>query len=1368
MDVTIQRWLALVQDEELELECGEDIDRIQRSIAEDAPLRILEQIKDSAVAISLHSPGPILAIVNFRKHLTANPHWKLRFRFVTTSGITTERPSAFPDGAAGIVVWQEVQQGKPQANERLSGIRQLLATCKQLPTLGSADWAAFQTFVSTAPNQEFLDFVQRLEWSVNELPSSQLRETTIELLGARYGPSGSDAETLYERLFLFVFKTLSIPGPKRLNQATLELEARRKTPRAEDQQILVVIRSLLRSLEERVETLEIQHREMLEILTQSKVGEIYSGSKPDIIVDAPPLVDKAVPREGAVLTLLDILKSRTWCGLVGPSSSGKTQLLVLLWHAFNGNKIWVRLRHRSPEDSCLILDRCLEIGSGIHRSLLFESWYNDVCRRLGSRTLILIDDLEVSDDPSLEARLSLLTRACAAHGAKIVSTSHEVLHAHMKELLGDRFYEVDVPAFTGEEVRDLLGRFGAPPERAQFFTPIVVAVTRCNAALVRAAAQFLSVRKWAANRDTVNRLLLGDFAKGLEPSVRKSLIATTTDDIRELIYRLRLVGIEFSRKDLDIVAAVTPPIRMPMDKLSPVIGLWIQKEPHGRYSVSPLLDRLQPDLSPTVFNEVHLALGEAILQKRHKTLLDGFSAINHFIAASQIETAAYILAQGLSAIVESKHTVVEDWGFTYFWADSPLPRVIPLILRLYIRGLQVAALYKKGRPIDSLLEDFDRLADQADQADLVGVVLGAGIIAAHVGGERPIIGNACALRMLRATSGAVLPNGEPFQIPTISAPENVFWMTAHGIRSSIDLSDWVRTISQLSKEQQLRLLEARDSETGLLLLCDGVWDRERKKPPEQQDWESVDEQLQQLEELAAQIGHLLFRACVARSRIIAHSELQGDLRKAKDEGVRVYPIVESDAKARFVVAQALGQQFAYHDQMTEAREWTEKAAAADTMVFPLLRRDAFLLLSRANESSPAVSLRLCARAVEIVRSARQSTSLIAATLGEYAIMRWKYGDRIGSFSSWQEAVSVLMSHRSETAHWKRTFVVCGHCVGYYASIMSTGAHPTPDHAAPYPGIFGGADPPDELYDRSREPVLFVQIALLANKLGLLAESAVWVSRGMEDAERIGSTAATDGFAWLGVPDAINRLEFKRAIELARITTKHQYANPDDLRRMGIRDPETWEQRRKALEQAGRGDVNAMLIAFLPIAIKTACEFLRNPDRGRDLALTAAAVCDGISRRTPEDKRWEVGTKLITELFVKPDDWRELIKRGEQLNDEGETALGEICYLGVILWSGLAQSLATQCHLFMFAERYFSRAFEGIYSGIICPFAKEFWKVALKNRSFDLRMPIYTAKQIQAAFEEPAQNQVKPILRAAVSDLGIRLPIETREWLFSSS
>jgi hypothetical protein len=80
IDLTIQRWLELKDDEILELERGEDLDVIQLA-GEDVPeTRILEQMKRrSTSAISLKSGDALTAVAHFCEHRKNNPSVRLRF-----------------------------------------------------------------------------------------------------------------------------------------------------------------------------------------------------------------------------------------------------------------------------------------------------------------------------------------------------------------------------------------------------------------------------------------------------------------------------------------------------------------------------------------------------------------------------------------------------------------------------------------------------------------------------------------------------------------------------------------------------------------------------------------------------------------------------------------------------------------------------------------------------------------------------------------------------------------------------------------------------------------------------------------------------------------------------------------------------------------------------------------------------------------------------------------------------------------------------------------------------------------------------------------------------------------------------------------
>jgi hypothetical protein len=106
---TMLEWLTLAPGYELWLECGEDIDLVQKDLGRPdfGDGRVLQQIKHRQRAATLRSTDVIGAIVSFFRHARANPDLKLRFRFLTTSKIGREQKSGVPGGEAALEVWEK-------------------------------------------------------------------------------------------------------------------------------------------------------------------------------------------------------------------------------------------------------------------------------------------------------------------------------------------------------------------------------------------------------------------------------------------------------------------------------------------------------------------------------------------------------------------------------------------------------------------------------------------------------------------------------------------------------------------------------------------------------------------------------------------------------------------------------------------------------------------------------------------------------------------------------------------------------------------------------------------------------------------------------------------------------------------------------------------------------------------------------------------------------------------------------------------------------------------------------------------------------------------------------------------------------------
>src|SRR5262249_33867148 len=115
VDLSLRRWLDLGENQQLELERGEDIDLVNRAISAtnmQEASRLLEQVKHREQNLTLRSPAALEALANAVEHLAANPGLDLRFCFTTNAGIGIERPCPFPNGAAGISLWEQVRQGQ--------------------------------------------------------------------------------------------------------------------------------------------------------------------------------------------------------------------------------------------------------------------------------------------------------------------------------------------------------------------------------------------------------------------------------------------------------------------------------------------------------------------------------------------------------------------------------------------------------------------------------------------------------------------------------------------------------------------------------------------------------------------------------------------------------------------------------------------------------------------------------------------------------------------------------------------------------------------------------------------------------------------------------------------------------------------------------------------------------------------------------------------------------------------------------------------------------------------------------------------------------------------------------------------------------
>jgi hypothetical protein len=117
----------------------------------------------------------------------------------------------------------------------------------------------------------------------------------------------------------------------------------------------------------------------------------YTTAKP--ILDIPPVVENLSTRKETVKLVIDSFENYFWVAIHGSVGLGKTQLAILIAQELNIQCVWIRFRNMTIDKACIQLDGvCRELIGYPSQSSQYE-WYSQLCERLGSGAMIVLDDL---------------------------------------------------------------------------------------------------------------------------------------------------------------------------------------------------------------------------------------------------------------------------------------------------------------------------------------------------------------------------------------------------------------------------------------------------------------------------------------------------------------------------------------------------------------------------------------------------------------------------------------------------------------------------------------------------------------------------------------------------------------------------------------------------------------------------------------------------------------------------------------------------------------------------------------------------------------------------------------------------------------
>lgn len=1364
--VTILEWLTLSPGYEMWLECGEDIDRVQKDLGRPdfGDGRVLEQIKHRQRAATLRSADVIAAIVSFFRHTRANPNLKLKFRFLTTSRIGREQKSDIPDGEPALEVWEKLRSGVLSPETKMSSVEAI----RSLLFEGTTAHPDFQQFLTAADQAQLTDFLQSVEWVTSQPGIEELQgRISSTLIASGRAADEEDSRRLLERLVLYVFQVLSGRGNKALTLASLEQQASRPKLGPSEEKLLAVLGQTLRFVISKMEGIEGTVREQGQRLDNISEQVLAITSQPEWslyrgladIQGFPKAVDPIVRRVTQSESLRDGFAANTWIALDGALQSGKTQLALQVVPHFAKSSIWIRLDGLSVREQCLRIDSSLTLATRQAPEATHQEWYARVCEKLGAGSLLVLDGAIVTAaDRDLMDRLVLLKEACQRFGVKVLSTSSRRFPATFVDQLGKGVGQRRVPEFDEQEKTELFRLLGAPEKMlTKGFVDFAGGITRNHPALLASLGRFLKNRNWRMDDSAWDALLRSTYNQDLKIETEQILKHTVEDEAsRSLLYRLTVAMTAFSEEDVTKVAEVEPEIPLPLERFHEAIGSWILKDGDKNFRVSPLLGALgHKNLSGNTVKKTHLYFGRNFFRKKPVSLMDAVQAIGHFHSAKAFETAAVVLVMSLNAFLREERAR-EDFGLTSVWVGVGVPEGVDLKTRLFVRALQAAALQKLGKNSDEILAELDALLAGAGNKDQVGKFGACVTIAIHFSPTQPVLATRYAVKaVMNVNAMKQIADKTKERAPEVAS---LVWACGAACRNADEVEAWFAEVGKLSFEQRAAFFgRSMMSDTGCQTICDRLWTKESDKPEAERNWPRILKLLTRIEELGREWNSEILWACAIRAKVVVHSDYLAELEVAARlvQAAQFEKSLSRDVS--FLLCECIGRQYRYAKNWASAKQWLDQALESDSASFAFLRQRALLELAIAEQQiNSEAAVKTCERAVALARSSKSLSDLrLIEALGEKAIACWNAGERKAAFSCWEEGAAKILDWPKRDDAWKSLVGMFGHASGYFSALFSGLGKPTSEYVVPEPGWFlRDRQRVSEIYAPKREWVLAGHISMMAEAVDQPEKASEWALRALDMGRKGDELGLSESFAMYAVPAAVEEDRFVDTVELAA-------AAMSNLMMSGVRGRRGQDAKPTA-EELVAFEKKTAAFSLVPSGFRLASLWLTDREECKRLAGSLALHCRKVAKTSPAESSWTLSADAIGAVFSENANAEVLLERSKNLEREDEPAARILFFLGAILHSAPGRAYALQLGLYPYLDETYKRF--GIYRQNLVPFLVDFWMRSVETESYVYKQPSMLKKKLSEIAQGNGQDKEKAMLVELGWSLATKPNAEMQLWL----
>ncbi|MPY68391.1 hypothetical protein F8S09_17200 [Deinococcus sp. SDU3-2] len=1204
--------MTLPPGSELVLECGEDIDHIAQAVVGEQ--RLLEQVKRLDDNVTLRNGDVLTAIANYIHHRSANPGHLLLFRFTSTADIGIERPALSPERRPGLELWRAGQQ-EAAAQERQT-LRAFFTRVNQPAKVSEAAWKVFKAFWSEASDQEIREMLARFEWSCGAPESPALQDLVqVTLYSSGRVRSLAEAARQYAKLFVHVLRLLSERGDKRLHSQDLSAVLESETWTEEDERLFERVRSIETAVHELRELAARQALAMTKLQAQIGVIAIEAGvnvsatyvayTLPDL--SPPPTLPRRSLRQGSVEYVLRAVGDAPWFALHGVIGVGKTELALLVAAALGQVSAWIDFRGLNETATTMRFDA---VTASLAGTVPGSDAIKQAMCSLGRGTVLVLDDLPRIRSNDLGRRLRLLMQQASEQGVRLVSTSHHPLPATLTEGPAGAV-NVAAPLLDEREVQEVLLTHGMSGESqvARF----IHALTEGHAALVTAAARLLAQHGWNLTNEALEALLRRSYGQEVQQETVERLLETVADSSgRELLYRLTLAPTTFQFRHAQVVANVQPEISHPREKLTSLLGLWVQQRAQGAYALSPLLTHLGADLTADVQRGTHLALANDTLAQQTLDQYDVSRVLVHLLGAEEPNRAGALWFWAVMQL-KAQGVLAEATLITRLWMGLTLPAGMSVALRFAIRALQLQVFGSQTEDASFLLEELRSLVGQAQSSDAWA------LLSAFADRESTLarldFRLACAvLTKITGVTSLEGMHGEPVALPEPGFLNNLIVLLTPRLHTLDNALAWLE-VAEHTHNQGVYPLDTSLGWEALRQVAERRFMEEFERPAEQQDWRRALDDIRTFSAAARESSLPVIWAWSVEAQVIVQGEHLHDLNAALqtvEEALRLSRSPED----RVILYEAAGRQFFYQRQYEGAKPWLAHAVAEPAVQCGDVRVRAAMMLSACEgRADPHEACRIATAAVGFARGREDvDTTLFARACGDAAVAAWAVDRHVDAYSACREALLTLRRESDELQGWRETYVKLLHLVS--RCVLDLRENETrvkrsieAGHGEAYRHIFGAIHPHIAArYNPVNGAHEDAVMADFADLLGLADEAAWWAQRGLARPNiTLASLASLSSHAVAG---SLREQKYGEALDAAlrgaAAMVGGMYAPQGPLE---VTEADL-HQLLGSRPGARREEVEniAIVSGVIPIAFQVADWIIRRPEQGVVMARECAELC----------------------------------------------------------------------------------------------------------------------------------------------------------------